>query len=229
MRRFLSLLMGQDECASSIDLRKQYQRVITALMAAQVDCTPDQVRRYETAIQRLTMAFEKAKNQLHNSEINGSVTGSGVLLGEILIDAGVITHGQLDDALQTQAKLKPPLPIGRILVARNLISWEQLAYYLKLQDLLQLPTTHKSRLARQMFELGLASKKEIELAELDCDTTNKPLLQIIERRGWVSHNIMSILTGCQSIVSNKKPSVTVPMPKPEAPSRKLVNSASFLG
>lgn len=227
MRRFLSLLMGMNECASSLELRRQYQKIITALMAAQVDCTPDQVRRYETAIQRLTVAFEKSKNQLNNTEINGSVTGSGVLLGEILIDAGVISHGQLEDALQTQAKLKPPLPIGRILVARNLITWDQLAYYLKLQDLLQLPTTHKGRLARQILELGLASKHEVDLAEFDCDTTNKPLLHIIERRGWASGTILGILTGCETV---SKPAIAPPsVPKTSAAHRKLVNSANFLG
>jgi hypothetical protein len=228
MRRFLSLLMGQGECASSLELRKQYQKIITALMAAQVECTPDQVRRYETAIQRLTVAFEKAKNQLNNSEISGSVTGSGVLLGEILIDAGVITQRQLEDALQTQAKLKPPLPIGRILVARNLITWEQLAYYLKLQDLLQLDTTHKNRLARQMLELGLASKTEIELAELDCDTTNKPLLHIIERRGWASSAILGILTGSECIAKTSVPPPVQPQTS-ATPRKQLVNSASFLG
>ena len=140
MRKLLSLLMGIDECASPAELRRQYQRLITGFVAAEYDCSVDQLRRYLTARERLTIAYEKARKQLsHSEEMHGSVTGSGLLLGELLIDAEIISQEQLEDALQAQSKTKPPLPLGRILVARQLITWEQLAYYLKLQDLLQLP------------------------------------------------------------------------------------------
>lgn len=217
MRRFLSLLMGLHECAGTAEVRKQYQRVITALMAAQVDCSPDQARRYETAIDKLSIAFEKAKKQLNsNDEMHGSVTGTGVLLGEILIDAGAITAGQLEAALETQAKMKPPLPIGRILVARKIITWDQLAYYLKLQDLLQLPTFHKQRLSRQLLELGLASKSELETAELDCDTTGYSMFHVIERRSWISPAILAVITGAENVerptVQMERPAVKAPAP-----------------
>lgn len=231
MRRLLSLLMGLNEVASPTELRKQYQKIITALMAAQVDSTPCQIRRYETAIERLSAAFEKARKQLNSSEeLHGSVTGSGVLLGEILIDAGVLTPGQLEDALQSQAKMKPPLPIGRILVARNLITWDQLAYYLKLQDLLQLSPFHPQRLARQVLELGLASKSEIEMAEFDCETTGYSMFHVIQRRGWISAAILAVLTG-----SSERPQTAAPAPAPvekvERPhsTRKLTSAPGVFG
>ncbi len=180
MRKLLSLLMGLHECSSSAELRRQYQRLISALMTAQSDASADQLRRYEKARERLTIAYEHAKKQLSSAEVlHGSVTGSGILLGEILLDAEMISREQLDEALAEQAKTKPPLPLGRILVAKKILTWEQLAYFLRLQDILQLPPTHQQRLSRQLIELGLSSRSEMEIAELDCETTGCSLLHAI--------------------------------------------------
>lgn len=195
MRKLLSLLMGQNECASPMELRKQYQRVTAALFACEIDGNPEQSWRFQTARERLALAFEKSRNQLAEAtELHGSVTGSGLLLGEILVDSEVITKSQLDDALKAQAESKPPLPLGRILVARKLLTWEQLAYYLKLQDLLQLPPTNQHRLARQLMELGLASRAEIDVAELDCETTGCSMFHAVTRRGWVKPSLLAALT-----------------------------------
>jgi hypothetical protein len=196
MRKFLSLLMGLDECASPAELRRQYQKLITGLVAAEYDCSPDQLRRYLTARERLGLAYEKAKKQLRQSEeMHGSVTGSGLLLGELLLDAGIISQEQLNDALAVQSRSKPPLPIGRILVGRKLITWEELAFYLKLQELLQLPTGHCNRLSRQLVELGLATRAEMNVAELDCETTGCSLFHAVSRRAWIKPSILALLTG----------------------------------
>lgn len=196
--------MGLGETASPTEMRKQYQRLISALMSAENGSTPDQVRRYQTARERLSVAYESAKRQLmRGDQLHGSVTGSGLLLGEILVDADVITPEQLSDALVEQAKLKPPLPLGRILVGRKLISWDQLAYYLRLQDLLQLSTTHQTRLSRQLIELGLASRAEMDVAELDCDTTGCSLVHAVIRRGWIRPVILAILTNSPDKLPDK--------------------------
>ena len=195
MRKLLALLMGLNECASTVEIRKQYQRLNTLLLAAETESSYEHAWRYLTARERLSIAYEKAKRRLtQTDEMHGSVTGTGLLLGEILVDAEIITPMQLEEALATQAQSKPPLPLGRILVARKLISWEQLAYYLKLQDLLQLPSTHQNRLGRQMIELGLASRAEIEVAELDCETTGCSMYHAITRRGWVKQELLATLT-----------------------------------
>jgi hypothetical protein len=196
MRKYLSLLMGTHECASPAELRRQYQRLVTAIVAAEFDCNPDQLRRYVIARERLAVAYEKAKKQLsHTEEMHGSVTGSGLLLGELLIDAGLISQEQLDDALAAQGRTKPPPPLGRILVARGLITWEQLAYYLKLQDLLQLSPTHAQRLSRQLIELGLTSRGEMDVAGVDCETTGCSMFHAVSRRGWIQPSILALLTG----------------------------------
>jgi len=77
-------------------------------MTAQSDATPEQLRRYEIARERLTIAYDHCKKQLSNAEVlHGSVTGSGFLLGEILLDAEMIAREQLNEALAEQAKTKP--------------------------------------------------------------------------------------------------------------------------
>ncbi len=93
MRKILSLLMGLNECASPIELRKQYQRLMTVLLAAEENAKPDQIQRYQTAREKLSNAYERAKRQLTNPEdMHGSVTGCGILLGEILIDSRLINQ-----------------------------------------------------------------------------------------------------------------------------------------
>lgn len=211
MRKLLTLLMGLNECSSSTLLRKQYQKLSTALLLAQnesdkeSDREPEQARRYKIAKDKLQEAFEKAKPCLRsNEEQHGSVTGSGLLLGEMLIDAGLITKEQLKSALETQQLCKPPLPLGRIFVARKLLTWEQLAYYLRLQDLLQLSPTHESRFSRQLIELGLINRAELDVLELDCETTGYSLFHSITRRGWIKPAILALLTNSTHKVKDKR-------------------------
>jgi hypothetical protein len=93
-----------------------------------------------------------------------------------------------------QCRTQPPLPLGRILVSRKLITWEQLAYFLKLQDLIQLSATAPQRMTRQFTELGLVTRAELEMAEVDCETTGCSLGHILIRRGWVKASVIAALT-----------------------------------
>jgi len=173
-------------------------------MTAQSDATPEQLRRYEIARERLTIAYDHCKKQLSNAEVlHGSVTGSGFLLGEILLDAEMIAREQLNEALAEQAKTKPPLPLGRILVAKKILTWEQLAYFLRLQEILQLTPTQQQRLSRQLVELGLASRAEMETAEFDCETTGCSLLHAVTRRAWVQPSLLALLTGSSDKAQSK--------------------------
>lgn len=197
MRKLLSLLMGMDDSASSAEMRKQYQRLVAALLSCEYEGSEANLKRYQGAREKLSKAYENYRNQSENNEPESSEQepGEGHLLGEILVDSQLISREQLTDALKTQAKAK--LPLGRILVACKLISWEQLAYYLRLQDLLQLPASHPERLARQLLELGLASKSEMEVAALDCETTGCSMVHAIERRGWIKARTLAALVGTQ--------------------------------
>ncbi len=194
MRKLLALLMGLNECASAVELKRQYQRLISLMLASEAECKQSHIFRYQTARERLSVVFEKTRRKFDSQiEMHGSVTGSGLLLGELLVDAEIITEAQLENGLKIQAQAKPPLPLGRILVACKLLSWEELAYFLKLQDLLQLPPTHPHRLSRQLLELGLLTKAELEVAELDCETTGCSMFYAISARGWIKPGLLAVL------------------------------------
>ncbi len=194
MRKRLSLLMGLPDNASPSEMRKQYQRIMTAMLSAESELKDGSTNRYAVAREKISEQYERVRAHTSHAAETHTTSTNGVLLGEILVEAGIISREQLDDALMAQCRTQPPLPLGRILVSRKLITWEQLAYFLKLQDLLQLSPTAPQRMTRQFVELGLVSRAELEMAEVDCETTGCSLGHILIRRGWVKASVISALT-----------------------------------
>ena len=192
MRKRLSLLMGLPDNATNAETRKQYQRIMTALLSAESEMKEGGSNRYAVAREKLSEQYERVRAS-HAAETHAT-SSNGVLLGEILVEAGILSQEQLDDALMAQCRTQPPLPLGRILVSRKLITWEQLAYFLKLQDLIQLSPTAPARMTRQFVELGLVTRAELEVAEVDCETTGCSLGHILIRRGWLKASVVSALT-----------------------------------
>lgn len=194
MRKRLSLLMGLPDNASPSEMRKQYQRIMTAMLSAESELKDGSTNRYAVAREKISEQYERVRAHTSHAAETHTTSTNGVLLGEILVEAGIISREQLDDALMAQCRTQPPLPLGRILVSRKLITWEQLAYFLKLQDLIQLSPTAPQRMTRQFVELGLVSRAELEMAEVDCETTGCSLGHILIRRGWIKASVISALT-----------------------------------
>lgn len=194
MRKRLSLLMGLPDNASPSEMRKQYQRIMTAMLSAESELKDGSTNRYAVAREKISEQYERVRAHTSHAAETHTTSSNGVLLGEILVEAGIISREQLDDALMAQCRTQPPLPLGRILVSRKLITWEQLAYFLKLQDLIQLSPTAPQRMTRQFVELGLVSRAELEMAEVDCETTGCSLGHILIRRGWVKASVIAALT-----------------------------------
>jgi len=186
--------MGLPDNASPSEMRKQYQRIMTAMLSAESELKDGSTNRYAVAREKISEQYERVRAHTSHAAETHTTSTNGVLLGEILVEAGIISREQLDDALMAQCRTQPPLPLGRILVSRKLITWEQLAYFLKLQDLLQLSPTAPQRMTRQFVELGLVSRAELEMAEVDCETTGCSLGHILIRRGWVKASVISALT-----------------------------------
>lgn len=194
MRKRLSLLMGLPDNVSPSEMRKQYQRIMTAMLSAESELKEGTNNRYATAREKISEQYERVRAHSSHAAETHATASNGVLLGEILVEAEIISREQLDDALMAQCRTQPPLPLGRILVSRKLITWEQLAYFLKLQDLIQLSPTAPQRMTRQFVELGLVSRAELEMAEVDCETTGCSLGHILIRRGWVKASVITALT-----------------------------------
>lgn len=194
MRKRLSLLMGLPDNVSPSEMRKQYQKIMTALLSAESEVKEGATNRYAVAREKISEQYERVRAHSSHAAETHTTSTNGVLLGEILVEAEIISREQLDDALMAQCRTQPPLPLGRILVSRKLITWEQLAYFLKLQDLIQLSATAPQRMTRQFTELGLVTRAELEMAEVDCETTGCSLGHILIRRGWVKASVIAALT-----------------------------------
>lgn len=75
------------------------------------------------------------------------------LLGEILVDEGLITKHQLEAALRTQAELRPQAPIGELLIEEGAIRREELNAVLD-----------KHRLGDLLVAMGLITREQLENA-----------------------------------------------------------------
>ncbi|MBY0546178.1 MAG: hypothetical protein K2W95_02745 [Candidatus Obscuribacterales bacterium] len=212
MRKHLHLLMGIDEDASPREMKLQYQRLMAALFALDAN-NPKYEDRLSKARERLSVAYESTK-KIDSKRDTGVCTSSEQptsavpKIGELLIEAGIIDNNQLEAALEVQRSSKQPIPIGRLFVHWNLITWDELAFYLRIQDLLKLDPTAKERFTRQLLDLGLISAEELEIVQLDCETVGCSLEHAICRRGWLKPELLKELTTATQNKCAAQPKVT---------------------
>jgi hypothetical protein len=209
MRKQLHLMMGIAEDASAKEMKQEYQRLMTALFELDLN-NPRYDDRLRRARQKLSDAFEANKRFENSKRFEKSVllpapTSDEPKLGELLIEAGAITREQLETALAAQAQAPSPIPIGRLLVHSRIISWDQLAFYLRIQDLLKLDPHSKERLSRQLLDLGLISQGELDIAKLDCETVGCTLEHAICKRGWLKPELIQELTAAAARAKNPEP------------------------
>ncbi len=192
-------MMGIAEDASPKEMKQQYQRLMTALFALDTK-NPKYEDRLRRAREKLSDAYEATKrlDLRRGSEFCAQSTEQPTSdvpgIGELLVEAGVIARTQLEAALEAQMQSPVPVPIGRLFVHWRLITWNQLAFYLRVQDLLELDPHSHERLSRQLLDLGLLTADEIEMVELDCETVGCSFEHAICRRGWVKPELLKKLT-----------------------------------
>ncbi len=205
MTKNLYLLLGLPDGASFTTVKKRYQR-LTAFFAMQENfCDSSLQRRLRTARESLSETYEEFKR----SDIRQAYTGdfeclqtlghksilpsSRPRIGQILVAAGVLSIEELDEALAVQLTSAVSMPLGRLLVSWRYLTWEELAYYLCLQDLIKLPPDNPNRLSKQLLELGLISEDQLAIARLDQRTTSLSLTQILVRRKWIQSEVIEQL------------------------------------
>lgn len=199
MRRQLNLMLGLPDDAGPFQMKKRYQMLMAALFALD-----ERDSRYEDRLgkarERLSRAYESYKRALPEIECDcvDMLSLSGIkseppLIGELLIEARLISRADLDRALEYQANSNKPVPLGSLLVNRQLITWDQLAFFLRLQDLLKLSPVDRTRMSRQLLDLGILTPDEVQQAELDCEIVGCSFQHAITRRGWVKEQLLNTL------------------------------------
>lgn len=196
MNKEIMLLTGAKEGMSNSELKQQYLRLMKALMPSGKEHDQRYEERLIKARETLSKLYSVFRQQNKNAgeNIKSKVNFTGLRLGEILLESGELTEQQLAHALELQATASGPCPLGGLLVKLEYITWERLAFYLRLQDLLRLHPEHPERLSRQLLDLGLLTPAELETALLDCETCNCSLAHALSRRGWIKHSLYECLT-----------------------------------
>lgn len=216
MRKQLHLMMGIAENASPKEMKQQYQRLMTSVFALDSH-NPAYEDRLRRARERLSGAYEALKKfELKRDPEEGSAPPTSAVpkIGELLLEAGVITKVQLEAALQAQENSPVPIPIGRVFVHWRLITWDELAFYLRVQDLLKLDPESNERLTRQMLDLGLLTSREVDMLEIDCETVACTLSHAICRRGWLTPELIQELTAAARMRTASPRSPRMPLHTP---------------
>ncbi|GMW01768.1 MAG: hypothetical protein AMXMBFR84_29050 [Candidatus Hydrogenedentota bacterium] len=110
-------------------------------------------------------------------------TDRGRPLGEILVDMGVATHGDVAEAIQLQAALLPPTELGELLVRANVVTRSRVDRALEMQR--QQPD---KRLGEILVEQEWATQRDIETAlQKQALPPQSPLLgEVLIKSGKVS-------------------------------------------
>jgi len=117
-------------------------------------------------------------------------------LGQLLVNSGVITFEQLEEAVTQQKTLD--LSLGEILKNSSLITQMELDTFLLNQCLINLPPDSPYALGQRLLGLGLITDDMLCIALLEQRTNNKLLGEVLVDRGWLSQEILDVLIEDQS-------------------------------
>lgn len=189
------LLLGVANDATSPEIVGQYEHIMAALDEAGHRQLHHQ-ERMERAKECVVAAYHGGTAKDFRPTTTKTRGKSACeRLGKFLVRTNVLSQKELEATLRIQKSSPTKLPLGSLLVSRGLLNWEQLAYYLKLQDLLDLSPDNESRLSRQLVDLGLLTEAELELVQFDCETCRCSLSHAIIRRGWIEEPLLEVLRG----------------------------------
>jgi hypothetical protein len=108
---------------------------------------------------------------------SGASPGPRRLLGEILVEEGLITRRQLDAALRVQAEERPQTPIGELLVEQGAIRPEQLDAVLD-----------KHRLGNLLVAMSVITREQLESALWRQRLTGRRLAEVLFQLRYVTED-----------------------------------------
>ena len=108
-------------------------------------------------------------------------------LGQLLVASGLLTLAELDSVLEIQQNThNEHVKLGTILVAAGYIDEQQLSYYLRMQEVLQLPADHPQRWGQRLLELGMITEDQLKVALIEQKTTGCTLREAFINRSWLT-------------------------------------------
>src|SRR5439155_17953214 len=109
----------------------------------------------------------------------------------MLVAAGLLTLDELDAVLEIQRNTgHDHVPVGELLVATGHITQQQLDYYLRQQQLFQLPPDNPQRWGQRLIELDLVTEDQLKVALIEQKTTGCTLREALINRGWLPPQVL---------------------------------------
>jgi len=199
MVKNIYLLLGLPDGAPWSDVKVAYARFMENLCARDQDERSETTPSIEEARRHLVEAWEHMKNtEVRSAYGEKDCTPSQMpapaepayarpKLGQLLVASGLLTLAELDSVLEIQHNTRNDhVKLGGILVAAGYIDESQLSYYLRMQEVLQLPSDHPQRWGQRLLELGLVSEDQLKIALIEQKTTGCTLREAFLNRGWLA-------------------------------------------
>ncbi len=185
------LLLGLSQDAPWPEVSRAYARLMESLSKDDQCSRSGVMRRLQAARERLSESFETVKQAEGEDAPSQASTSTATYcrpkIGQVLVAAGLLSLEELDAALEIQRNTKTEhVPLGELLVATGYITQRQLDYYLRQQQLFQLPPDHPQRWGQRLVELGMVSEDQLKVALIEQKTTCCTLRQALINRGWLS-------------------------------------------
>jgi chorismate-pyruvate lyase len=191
-------ILGLKAGAPPADVEAAYNRLTEALAEDNFMDTPQEWVQAQQAYMAIENAYKRIKegdeDEPHPEcrESEEDEVSIPPKLGQLLVAAGVITIGQLEDAIAQQATVD--LPLGEILKRSNLVTQMELDAFLLNQRQIKLPADSPYLIGQRLIGLGLVTEDMVRIALVEQRTTNKPLGRILVERGWLAGDILKVLT-----------------------------------
>jgi type II secretory ATPase GspE/PulE/Tfp pilus assembly ATPase PilB-like protein len=125
-----------------------------------------------------------------NGHANGHANGNGqangnVRLGELLLAEGLVTQGQLDEALRQQSALDDYAPLGHILVTQNIVTRDQLLTILERHR-------RSSKLGDLLLKSGDIDQAQLDAALAEQRRTGQALGEALVQLGFVNEERLRV-------------------------------------
>lgn len=200
-------ILGIKSGASHLEVEAAYQRLIKEFAEEKFMDSPQEWVQAQQAYMAIESAYQQIiqaeSDQEHPTcrESEGDIAGIPPKLGQMLVAAGIITLGQLEEAIRKQDTID--LPLGEILKSSSLITQMELDTFLLNQKQIRLPPDSPYLIGQRLIGLGLVTEDMVRIALVEQRTAKKPLGQILVERGWLADDILKVLDNEEGVEDEK--------------------------
>lgn len=197
----LYAVLGLDEGAPQSEIEAAHVRLKEALDPEKfkVGFSRSQAEKARASIDKAYGTLKKEElRELYEQQraeyLKGEKQGdSRPRLGQLCVASGMISMGQLKEAVDTQ--VKSGLPLGEVLQAKQFISQAELDGLLLGQEMIDAPSAVTDPLGIRLVSLGLVSDDMVLIVQMEKRTQGRTMEELFIRHGWVDADVLKAING----------------------------------